>query len=271
MKARGYRLIAEMLVLAALILSAVRAAAARFTPDGNWLWGFFALALAALAGIGLYFRYLRRLQLIADISLLRGTLYDLVILMEQYPVKASSRRAGGRAEILERFAIEGASKVGAGKPMPMGDTAALDVTTLGFELIDRNEKDGSDHWRRVNGIRRGLRCWLALVELRDPGLAYRVMVEHMKAQRTLEKGVDNFTEFKTLLGLPTIWPTGDLPERCGAVGITLERAEGAMAAVEAGLGVALDGLIYRPWPDKGQERPEFTGTAIFEEMREYVR
>lgn len=268
---REYRVVVEAVILALLSILIVHLFFERFTPTADWLWPAMGLTLLIMAGVSAYQAWRRRIILAGDIGLLQGATWNLVLLMENYGTKSSGRRAAGRAKVLERFAVEGAKEVAAGRPMPMGDTGALDLTTLGFELITRNEEDGSKHWRRVNGIRRGLYCYLALVELQSPGLAYRGMVEHMKTQRKLGDGVDNFPELRRLLGLPTEWPTDDLPEFCERMGITVERERAVLEAVAAGMAVAFKGLQYKPWPEAGEQEQVYVGREILAEMREYMR
>lgn len=210
-------------------------------------------------------------RIAADTSLLQGALWDLVRGMENTGIRNASRRAADRAQLLERFAVEGAKAVGAGKPMPMGDVAALDITTLGFELITRNEADSGDHWRKVNAIRRGCYAFLMLVELRNPSAAYLALCTHMQKQRDVGKGMDNFTELKALLGLPIEYPEGDMPERCIKAGITLERERAALNATTRGMARVYDGLVYAPWPVGEESAVTYVGPEILQQMRIYMR
>ena len=229
---------------------------------------YVVTAFAALS----YYANLQALQLEADLGLAQATLWDLVRLLENNGIRNAGRRAVDRANRMERFAVKGAKEVGAGKPLPMGDVGALDITSLGFELIDRNEKDSGGHWRRVNGIRRGCYAWLMLVEQRNPGAAYRALCVHMVKQREdATRGLDNFTEFKMLLGLPIDWPEGEMVEDCFRRGITFERAEAAMKATGIGLGKVYAGLEYKPWPAGDEPQEVYTGHAILTKMREYMR
>ena len=273
MTRREYRIAFGVLLLSALVILIVRVSLARYVFDADMIWWLVgAVALAMVIHI-LYARYQRRLVLANDIALLRGALWDLVRLMENYPTRSAGRRAGGRAQLLERFAVKGAKEVGAGREMPMGGTGALDLTTLAFELIDRNEKDGAGHWRRVNGIRRGCYTFLAMAALGALDQAYRAMIDHMIRQRERADGVDNFPELKALLGLPIGVPQPDWTwlENAARTGLTLERSQELDLALRKGMKVAFSGLHYKPWPEGDAPEIEYRGQDILAQMREYIR
>jgi len=265
------RVVLEFLIFTLLAAFVGRLILLRLDLDADVLWVLLPLVAVSLGIVRLYQKWQWRNRLAANTSLLQGALWDLVRLMENYPVRSSSRRGAGRQRVLERFAIEGAGAVGAGREMPMGGTGALDLTTLGFELIDRNEKDGSEHWRRVNGIRRGCFAFIALVQLRDPALARRAMIEHMKRQRDRSDGLDNFTDFKRLLNLPTVIPFGDLPELNEKISLTLELEQDLRDVVRLGLPPAYGGLFYKPWGEPGEAEVVYVGDEILTQMREYIR
>ena len=234
----------------------------------------FLAAVPLLLGVGgvIYGVWRMAIAMTLDVSLLTGALWELVRLMENYNRNASSGRAGARKELLHHFAVEGAERVAAGRPMPMGDTAGLDLTRLAFELMDRNDRDGSGHSRKVNSIRRGLFVFYAIVELQKPEIAFRAMCEHMKTQIQLgeDSGVDNFTDLKRLLGLPAGWPIdadriADLERR----GLTWTRRNAIQNTVERRLEAVFDGVEYVP---PGENGVSYAGAdAILKQMREYIR
>jgi hypothetical protein len=231
------------------------------------LWPAMAAAIAATAFVGLW-------QLVAnwlnDVSLLTGALWDLIRTMEVRGRAASSARATDRKDLLHHFAVDGAAKVGAGRAMPMGDVAALDLTKLAFELMDRNDKDGSGHGNRVNSLRRGIFVFYAIMKLRDPEVAFRSMCEHMKVQLRLgeDSGIENFTELKRLLGLPAVWPTNlDIITGAEERGLSFSRYVAIREALKATDRI-FAGVRYKPL---GQADEISDPERILTEMREYIR
>jgi hypothetical protein len=229
------------------------------------------LGFAGGAALAIYWAWRYQGAIAGDISLLTGALWDLVKLMETSARNAPTTRATGRRELLHHFAVDGAQRVAAGRPMPMGNTAGLDLTTLAFELMDRNDRDGSGYGRKVNSIRRGVFVFYAIVHLRKPNIAYRAMCEHMKTQVRLgEDGVENFTELKRLLGLPPEWPTdaaqiAALERR----GLTRSRERAIERAVRKGVPQIFKGVQY---VSPGENSQTYQGAAqILAQMREYTR
>lgn len=207
-----------------------------------------------------------------DVSLMTGALWELVRLMETHNRNAPTGRAGARKDLLHHFAVEGAERVAAGRPMPMGDTAGLDLTRLAFELMDRNDRDGSGYSRKVNSIRRGLFAFYAIVELKRPEIAYRAMCEHMKTQVQFgeDSGVDNFTDLKRLLGLPAGWPS-DLRRiaECESRGLAVGREIAIRKVVHTNLAAVFRGVQYVPPGESGVSHQG--ADAIIKQMREYIR
>lgn len=266
-----YRTYVELAVFlglcAAIALVAADEGARLLLKAGFWLT--LALLVGGAAIFGLWrLSYARQM----DVSLLTGALWELIRAMETRSRTAASGRATDRERLLYNFAVDGAQKVAAGRPMQMGGTSALDLTTLAFELMDRNDRDGGGHGNRVNSLRRGLFIFYALLKLRKPELAFRAMCEHMKMQLRLgeESGVDNFTELKRLLALPAEWPT-DLQDvlRLERRGLPLTRELAIFDAMDRGLAEIFRGVHYIPPGDSGPgfDQPE----AILERMREYIR
>jgi hypothetical protein len=270
-----YRTLLEFVVFGGLCVAIVLAAKFQFQPP-SYRFGFDAVALSL--GLGLFILLLgyavRQCSVIAaDRSLLSGALWELVRLMEGNSPAASSGRAAGRKELLHHFAVDGAHKVAAGRPMPMGDTAGLDLTKLAFELMDRNDKDGSAQSRKIASIRRGVFVFYAIVGLRKSEIAYRAMVEHMKFQVRLgeDSGIDNFSELKELLGLPVPWPADAARiADCERRGLAPGRSRAIAAALRKGEPQIFDGVEYMP--GQGEPGVAFAGArAILTQMRAYIR
>jgi hypothetical protein len=230
-----------------------------------------AVLLVVTAGVLIYALWQVSAARFTDVSLLTGALWDLIRSMEIRARNAASNRDVGRKDLLHHFAVDGAHKVAAGRPMPMGDTTGLDLTRLAFELMDRNDRDGSGHGNRVNSLRRGLFVFYAIVRLDRPELAYRAMCEHMKTQLRLKEdtGIDNFTDLKRLLGLPAEWP--DDAGRIAALerqGLSLTR-QVAISAVSRNKARIFRDVHYKPPGDTG---PGFsTPDEILDLMRDYIR
>jgi hypothetical protein len=276
-----HRAFLEVLVLIGLCIAIAQAFSRKlgvgyYAPasvEAAALFSFLA-AVPLLLGIGgvIYGVWRIAIAMTLDVSLLTGALWELVRLMENYNRNASTGRAGARKELLHHFAVEGAERVAAGRPMPMGDTAGLDLTRLAFELMDRNDRDGSGYSRKVNSIRRGLFAFYAMVELKRPEIAFRAMCEHMKTQIQLgdDSGIDNFTDLKRLLGLPAAWPAdlrvvANLERR----GLAVSRELAIRKAVRTGLAAVFKGVQYVP---PGENGVSYMGAdAILKQMREYIR
>lgn len=243
-------------------------------PAARWRdYGLIVIAPVALGLLGhLYWRYLQRQARLAGyITLLQATAWDLVRGLENYPPRAAGRRAKGRADMIERFAGKAAEL---GRPLPMGDAGALDLSTVGIEVVERNEKDSSGHWRRVNGIRRGAHAFLALFRIGNPSIAFMTMTEHMKVQARSDAGsMPNHTEFKMVLGLPTEWPEAGIAEAYERRGLDFYRERDILRAVRLGRATVLNGLEYTTWPedeDDGEEKV-YRGEEILDRLRRYIR
>ncbi len=233
-------------------------------------WG--AAAFIPLAGAVVFALFSLPLIRNKDVSLLTGALWDLIRMMEIRARNAAGGRAEGRRQLLHEFAVEGGQKVGAGRPMLMGDTAALDLTRLAFELMDRNEKDGTSYSNRINSLRRGLFVFYAMLRLKKPELAFRAMCEHMKIQLRMgeDSGIDNFTEMKRLLGLPAEWPVdARLIALHEEQGLPTGRRRAILAAVKNGWFQIFDGVQYLPAGAGGE--PIIDPEKILDKMRDYIR
>jgi hypothetical protein len=280
MQAR-HRALLEVLVLIGLCIAIAQAFSRELGGNYNarasveaaaYLPFLAAVPLLLLMSGAIYGVWRIAIAMTLDVSLLTGALWELVRLMENYNRNASTGRAGARKELLHHFAVDGAERVAAGRPMPMGDTAGLDLTRLAFELMDRNERDGSGYSRKVNSIRRGLFAFYATVELKKPEIAFRAMCEHMKTQIQLgdDSGIDNFTDLKRLLGLPAAWPAdlrmiSDFERR----GLSVSRELAIRKAVRTGLTAVFKGVQYVP---PGENGVSYAGAdPILKQMREYIR
>lgn len=239
-------------------------------------WQNYSLIVIAPVALGLlgHFYWLyrqRQARLVSDITLLQATAWDLVRGLENYPPRAAGRRAKGRADMIERFAGKAAEL---GRPLPMGDAGALDLSTVGIEVVERNEKDSSGHWRRVNGIRRGCHAFLALFRIGNPSIAFMTMTEHMKVQARSDAGsMPNHTELKMVLGLPTDWPAPNVAEACERRGLDFYREQDILRAVRLGRATVFDRLEYSTWPedeDDGEERT-YHGEEILDRFRKYIK
>lgn len=266
---RAYRLIGGAALLTLLCITIALTAPGRLPT----YWPTLPLGMVAIGVIG-YWVWLDRChaeRIAYYTNLLRGAAWDLVRGMENYPPRAAGRRAKGRAELVERFAFKAAE---GGRPLPMGDAGTLDLSTVGLEVVERNEADGSGHWRRVNGIRRGAYAFYALFQLDDPAVAFRALTDHMKVQARFEVGsMPNHTELKMLFGLPVEWPAAGAGERYEVEGLGWRREMDIRTAVDAGRAAVFDQLNYRTWPEDepdGTER-DYKGEEILERLRLYIR
>ena len=210
-------------------------------------------------------------RLLRDASFLAGALWELIRLMETSSKAASSKRSGNREDLLQKFAVDGAQRVAAGRPMALSDTSAIDLTNLAFELMDRNEKDGSGHGKKISSIRRGIFVFYMIVAQRQFGIAYRAMIEHMKIQFRSgeESGMDNFTDLKHLLGMPVTWPTFLDIETCQKNGLSSSRESAIHQLLDSRLDRIFEGVEYVP---AGSDGIVFIGShQILPQMREYIR
>jgi hypothetical protein len=273
-----HRAIFGLLVFLGLCAAIAQALARNSEMTLNPAVGFGAAAYLPLLLVGVIpaiALYYGRAGIVArDISLLSGAVWDLVRLMENTPRDAFANRSTGRKDLLHHFAVEGAEKVAAGRPMPMGDTAGLDLTKLAFELMDRNDRDGSSTSTRLMSIKRGLFVFYAIVELRRPGIAYRAMIDHMNFQLRLgqDSGVHNFTELKKVLGLPAQWPASENQvAQLEREGLAIRRKYAIDRALDKGLPTIFSGVRYIP-PGSAAETVGYTGPAdIINQIREYIR
>ena len=263
------RVALESIIFLGLIAAIIVAASGRLLVPSSG--SVLAAGGILLAGFLVYAAYRASTARSRDADLLKGALWDLIRLMERNGKSGASAAASARRELLHHFAVDGAHKVAAGRPMPMGDTAALDLTRLAFELMDRNDKDGSAASRKVNSVRRGVFVFYAMAALDNPGIAYRAMIGHMHHQlRDGEAGgIDNFTEMKRLLGLPVSWPADQaalvaLDER----GLPRSRERAIRRLIHTDLSRAFSGVEYIPaGSDIGYSAP----SAILAQMRDYIR
>lgn len=244
------------------------------TPEvGAALWVAEGSLIAAVAGTYLVRRHLQRLQLGADLALLQAASWSLVRGMENYPRRSASKRGADRTALVREFAFE-ATKLG--RPLPMTGESTLDIVEAPFEVIDRNEKDGSAHWRQVNGLRRGAFSLLALYWLGNTQAAFLSLTEHMRVQSRLDEGAcTNLTELKMLFGLPIEWPkTSESAETAERQGFTLRRHQEIMRAVNKGFTAVAATLVYQPWPEGRMDQSipeEHKGEAILEAIRGFIR
>lgn len=236
-------------------------------------YGLIVLAPVALGMLGhlAWQAHQRTARISGYITLLQATAWDLVRGLENYPPRAAGRRAKSRADIVDRFAGKAAEL---GRPLPMGDAGVLDLSTVGIEVVERNEKDSSGHWRRVNGFRRGCHAFLALFRLNNPGIAFFAITEHMKVQARSEPGsMPNHTELKMVLGLPTDWPAPNVAEACERTGLDFYREQDILRAVQRGRAAVFDALEYSTWPEDEEDGAEKTyrGEEILDRFRRYIK
>lgn len=263
------RVAVEFVILLMLTAAIIVTASGRFpTPSGGLV---LAGGTVALTGVLLYAAYRASAARSRDGDLLKGALWDLVRLMERNGKSGASAAASARRELLHHFAVDGAHKVAAGRPMPMGDTAGLDLTKLAFELMDRNDKDGSAASRKVNSVRRGVFVFYAMAALDKPRIAFAAMIGHMHHQLRdgEDSGMDNFTEMKRFLGLPVTWPADQaalvaLDER----GLPRSRERAIRRLIRSDLSRAFSGVEYVP---AGSEIGYSAPGAILARMRDYIR
>lgn len=238
--------------------------------DGNVIWGLLAVLAALGTATGLYVRRARELRIGGDIELFRAALWTLIRDLENNPTSSSGRRGKGRIDVVERFAAP-AQKLG--RPLAMGGEATPDMARMGIELIELNEKDGSGHWRKVNGIRRGCTVFLTLLGEGNTTAAFLTLTEHAKVQARLPEGATpNLTELKMLFGLPIEWPEKGLPERLEQRGLHWRRAA-ELAELRAYRDAIFAGVRYTPFP-RDESAPDVTYTGadeIMEQMRVYIR
>lgn len=150
---------------------------------------------------------------------------------------------------------------------------------VAFRLIEMNESAASDHWFKVNGIRTGMQALVHLVETHNVRAAFLLVIELMKRQRDEFKikgtqKTDNFTELKLVLGLPTDWPTGDMPEELLHKGISLAKQEEIAYAVTRSKyrHYLFDKLVHKKWPEGLEtERTIYEGYEVVEAIKDYIR
>lgn len=258
--------------LALLILAALIAWSYRGVPaavDGNWTWALLGVLVLAAGGHLAFLRYRARQRLLGDIAILQAASWHLVRELENYPTNSSSRRGRGRIEVAEKFALKAAE---AGRPLPMGDAGTLDLSRVALDVIELNEKDGSGHWRRVNGIRRGCHIFQALFVLRNATAAFLILTDHIRIQSRYPAGaMPNLTELKMVFGLPITHPEEGLAESLEAHGLHWRREEEIMAAV-AYKDTIFKGLHYTPFlNDPTTPDVTYWGDNILAQMRSYMR
>lgn len=188
-----------------------------------------------IVGVLLIRNQIRSNQLAEDKELLRAVLFDLIRLLETTPTNSSSRRGQGRIEILREFGI--------GTSQRSLTSQRVDLADSGFQLIDRNEADGSGHWAKVNNIRQGCFAFYCLVRERSPSRAYTALAQ-----------TRGFVEFRQLM-------RSDIP-------LSAAHVERLTRLINSDLTFLYADLFYKPWLDGD---PVFTGPEILDQMREYMR
>lgn len=270
---RDHRLLLELIALltsGALITWALLSRG--FAPpalSGNWLWVALGFIVIIMAGVHGWVGQRRRDRLNTDIALLQAAAWSLIRGLENYPTSSSSRRGKARRELVKEFAFKAAE---AGRPLPMGDSGTLDLSTVALDIIDRNEKDGSGHWKHVNGLRRGCTVFIQLFRTRNVAAAFLTLTEHIKIQSRLPEGAcTNLTELKMLFGFPIEWPEPGLGERLEKEGLHWRREAEILNATRYEMQI-FDGLRYTPFAAKeGDPEPSYEFGEIFDQMRVYIR
>lgn len=238
--------------------------------------------IVALLGVRLFIPwYRRRLVLLGYAALLQGAAWNLVRQMENNPRHtAGKNRASQEAQFhknvvgsADRFRLAGVPEVYAGELFPTF------MAERGQQLVDFNRTDTDKFWFKAQGIRNGLQIFLDIMVLGNITAAYIKMIDHMRRQRDEfdekgKKASPNFTELKQLFGLPTTWPTGEMPEQLEARGLTEQQALDIADAAYRHKHSILAKLHYKVWPEPGkedEERQEFSGEDLLLAMRDYVR
>ena len=226
-----------------------------------------------------WYRY--RLTLLGYAALLQGAAWNLVRSMENNPRHTASRNRSSQESQFEkvvvaaadRFRLPGVPEIYAGELFPTF------MAEKGQQLLDFNRDDTNKFWFKAQGIRNGLQIFLDIMVLGNTTAAYIKMIDHMRRQRDEydekgKKASPNFTELKQLFALPTAWPTGDMPEQFEARGLTEQHSLDIALAARRYRHNILSGLEYKVWPAPGkedEEREVFSGGALLEAMRDYVR
>jgi hypothetical protein len=227
----------------------------------------------------LYECYKLRYKVRGITQLLQASAWNLVRDMENNPTFTAKRYRNSLKRDFEEVIVDSLKQL---QPQPASVAIGVlpaPVTSMpgALETIEENKKFTKDFWFVAQGLRNGLQAFIALFILDNPKAAYLKMIEHMKrqrnefAQRETMKS-PNFSELKMILGLPTEWPQGELPEQ-------LERKELSLAsiwliryAVKHHRSEVFRGLTYKPYTFSGEdEGQEFFGEDVLIGMREYIR
>lgn len=211
--------------------------------------------------------------------LLQSAAWNLVREMENNPVFTAKKYRNGIKADFEEIVVASLEKL---QPHPthiaVGALPAP-VTHLqgALETIDRNTAFTKDFWFVAQGLRNGLQVYISLFVLHNPNAAYLKMVEHMKRQRNEfdQQGTMrslNFTDLKMVLGLPTEWPKGELPEQLEHKQLSWSRYWLISQAIKSHRKDVFKDLSYRPYTlDPSETAQEFVEEGVLIGMREYIR
>ncbi len=231
------------------------------------------LAIFVLLAVKEYHRQ----RVLGYVGLLQAAAWDLVRQMENNPRSQPKRTDVRHAAAYKELVLPSGENVKEIPSVYVGELRPATVLSGALEVLQKSEKFRDEFWFKVQGIRNGLQIFLMIVSLRNIEGAYILMIEHMKRQRDeLEKknraSSPNLPHLKLLLGLPTEWPVGDLPERSQKIKLGKLKTQDIKVAVKRYKMKIFEGLIYKTWPDtEGQERLEYHGERMLEAMREYIR
>lgn len=206
---------------------------------------------------------------------LQSAAWDLVRQMENNPRYTAGKNRTKWTEEYKALVLEAADSLTRVPNIYVGQLEQPVALTGAIDTIKKSDDESSSFWFKVQGTRNGLQVFLDLMVLRNPTSAYIRMTDHMCRQRDEfenkgKKASPNHTAMKLALGLPTEWPTGDLPERCLAKGIEETRALNLVTAAKRHKRRILAKLHYKVWT-LTDERPEFHGEELLLAMRDYIR
>ncbi len=211
-------------------------------------------------------------------SLLQSAAWDLVRQMENNPRHTPGRTRVRRTRDFKNLVSEIAKELHIAPEIMLSELKSPPVIDGAIAQLKNNEDFTTDFWFKAQGTRNGIQVFLDIVLLHNIAGALVRLTDHMKRQRDEfeNKGTKkspNFTALKLLLGLPTEWPMGDLPERCLAQGIKESRANDILAAARTHKHKILSQLDYKIWPENSdvKEREEYVGENVIIGMREYIR
>lgn len=239
----------------------------------------FLTALASAGAVLIYFWFQVRREIIEISKLLQGTAWEIVRFMENNPRSTPGKNRKSLNEQFREYVTEPAKelhKVPERYKGELRDSAAL---VGAIEQVKAGNNESNAFWHKTQGMRNGIQCFIEIMVLGNPKSAYFRMIDHMKRQRDEfenkgSKGSPNFTQLKLSLGLPTEWPTEDLPEVWAEKGIDPSREDNIVMAAKRYRYLILNRLTYREWPPPGsesQERTPYTGEELLVQMRDYIR